>query len=262
MWFFIAVIGMIVAYVSGRKWGNQLYNYYRPRLMPYIRRKYRPVVGSSLQSVETDASINAKKKFDLESVLSMSTDDYRKASLFATGSFDQDFPLPDLIGNTEILTEEHREKLCGHLPARAEGYSWSLVFSTSQNGFSLNSLYRKLARIESPILIVIQDTENNVFGALTSCSLHVSELFYGTGESLLFKFNPSFKVFHWTGENLYFIKGNPESLSIGAGDGKFGLWLDGDLNQGRSQRCSTYANEPLAPQEDFVVKTLECWAFV
>ncbi|XP_031635684.1 oxidation resistance protein 1 isoform X5 [Contarinia nasturtii] len=201
---------------------------------------------------------------DLEGceVLSMSTDDYRKASLFATGSFDQDFPLPDLIGTTEILTEEHREKLCGHLPARAEGYSWSLVFSTSQNGFSLNSLYRKLARIESPILIVIQDTENNVFGALTSCSLHVSELFYGTGESLLFKFNPSFKVFHWTGENLYFIKGNPESLSIGAGDGKFGLWLDGDLNLGRSQRCSTYANEPLAPQEDFVVKTLECWAFV
>lgn len=56
----------------------------------------------------------------------------------------------------------NREKLCGHLPARAEGYSWSLVFSTSQNGFSLNSLYRKLARIESPILIVIQDTENNV----------------------------------------------------------------------------------------------------
>lgn len=38
----------------------------------------------------------------------MSTDDYRKASLFATGSFDLDFPIPDLIGTTEILTEEHR----------------------------------------------------------------------------------------------------------------------------------------------------------
>ncbi|XP_049306470.1 nuclear receptor coactivator 7 isoform X4 [Bactrocera dorsalis] len=195
-------------------------------------------------------------------VLSMSTDDYRKASLFATGSFDLDFPIPDLIGTTEILTEEHREKLCGHLPARAEGYSWSLIFSTSQHGFSLNSLYRKMQKLESPILIVIQDTDNNVFGALTSCSLHVSDHFYGTGESLLYKFNPSFKVFHWTGENLYFIKGNMESLSIGAGDGRFGLWLDGDLNQGRSQSCSTYGNEPLAPQEDFVIKTLECWAFV
>lgn len=60
------------------------------------------------------------------------------------------------------MKKKNREKLCGHLPARAEGYSWSLVFSTSQNGFSLNSLYRKLARIESPILIVIQDTDNNV----------------------------------------------------------------------------------------------------
>ncbi|XP_044569958.1 uncharacterized protein LOC6498859 isoform X3 [Drosophila ananassae] len=195
-------------------------------------------------------------------VLSMSTDEYRKTSLFATGSFDLDFPIPDLIGKTEILTEEHREKLCSHLPARAEGYSWSLIFSTSQHGFALNSLYRKMARLESPVLIVIEDTEHNVFGALTSCSLHVSDHFYGTGESLLYKFNPSFKVFHWTGENMYFIKGNMESLSIGAGDGRFGLWLDGDLNQGRSQHCSTYGNEPLAPQEDFVIKTLECWAFV
>ncbi|XP_055640946.1 uncharacterized protein LOC129778219 isoform X4 [Toxorhynchites rutilus septentrionalis] len=195
-------------------------------------------------------------------VLSMSTDDYRKATLFATSSFDQDFQIPDLIGQTEILSEEHREKLCAHLPARAEGYSWSLVFSTSLHGFSLNSLYRKMHKLESPILIVIEDTDHNVFGALTSCSLHVSDHFYGTGESLLYKFNPHFKVFHWSGENLYFIKGNPESLAIGAGDGKFGLWLDGDLNQGRSQHCSTYSNEPLAPQEDFVIKTLECWAFV
>lgn len=61
-----------------------------------------------------------------------------------------------------LFVNFNREKLCGHLPARAEGYSWSLVFSTSQNGFSLNSLYRKLQRIESPILVVIQDTDNNV----------------------------------------------------------------------------------------------------
>lgn len=44
--------------------------------------------------------------------------------------------------------------------------------------------------------------------------------------------------------------------------GKFGLWLDGDLYLGRTQTCNTYGNEPLAPQEDFVVKTLECWAFL
>ncbi|XP_050085007.1 uncharacterized protein LOC126570930 isoform X3 [Anopheles aquasalis] len=228
----------------------------------YTRESWELLKAPFVKTYNIIKSQTGSNDLDGCEVLSMSTDDYRKATLFASGSFDQDFQIPDLIGQTEILSEEHREKLCAHLPARAEGYSWSLVFSTSLHGFSLNSLYRKMHKLESPILIVIEDTEHNVFGALTSCSLHVSDHFYGTGESLLYKFNPHFKVFHWSGENLYFIKGNPESLAIGAGDGKFGLWLDGDLNQGRSQHCSTYSNEPLAPQEDFVIKTLECWAFV
>ncbi|XP_031345104.1 oxidation resistance protein 1-like isoform X6 [Photinus pyralis] len=177
-------------------------------------------------------------------------------------SLDIDIAPPELVGNTEILTDLHRESLCRHLPARAEGYLWSLVFSTSQHGFSLNSMYRKMNKLESPILLVIEDTDNNVFGALTSCALQVSDHFYGTGESSLFRFSPHFQVYNWTGENLYFIKGNNESLSIGAGDGKFGLWLDGDLYQGRSESCNTYGNDPLTPKVDFVVKTLECWAFV
>jgi len=36
------------------------------------------------------------------------------------------------------------------------------MFSTSQHGFSLNSMYRKMNRLESPILVVIEDTEHNV----------------------------------------------------------------------------------------------------
>ncbi|CAH1962600.1 unnamed protein product [Acanthoscelides obtectus] len=196
-------------------------------------------------------------------VLPMS-EEFRRAFYSTSGapSLDIELQPPDLIGITEILTDHHRECLCRHLPARAEGYAWTLVFSTSQHGFSLNSMYRKMQKLESPILLVIEDTDNNVFGALTSCSLQVSEHFYGTGESLLFTFTPEFKVYNWTGENLYFIKGNNESLSIGAGDGKFGLWLDGDLYLGRSESCKTYGNDPLTPKVDFVVKTLECWAFI
>ncbi|CAL1684367.1 unnamed protein product [Lasius platythorax] len=195
-------------------------------------------------------------------VLSMSEEVRRVLYANSAISLDNEIIVPDLIGTTEILSEEHREQLCRHLPARAEGYQWTLVFSTSQHGFSLNSMYRKMSKIESPILLVIEDTEGNVFGALTSCALHVSDHFYGTGESLLFRFTPRFQCFNWSGDNLYFIKGNNESLAIGAGDGKFGLWLDGDLYQGRTQSCSTYGNDPLAPREDFVVKTLECWAFI
>ncbi|XP_023015045.1 TLD domain-containing protein mustard isoform X8 [Leptinotarsa decemlineata] len=195
-------------------------------------------------------------------VLPMS-EEFRRAFYSSVApSLDIDLSPPDLIGTTEILTDHHRENLCRHLPARAEGYAWTLVFSTSQHGFSLNSMYRKMYKLESPILMVIEDTDNNVFGALTSCALQVSDHFYGTGESSLFSFTPEFKVFNWTGENLYFIKGNNESISIGAGDGKFGLWLDGDLYLGRTESCKTYGNDPLTPKIDFLVKTLECWAFV
>jgi len=169
--------------------------------------------------------------------------------------------LPDLIGTSEILQDDHLQQLSKHMPARVEGYPWTLVFSTSQNGCSLNSLYRKMVGVDSPVLLVIEDTQANVFGAVTSCGLRVSESFYGTGESFLFRFDGHVHVYSWTGENSYFIKGNNESLAIGAGDGRFGLWLDGDLNQGRSQSCKTFANEPLSPNEDFWVKTLECWAF-
>ncbi|XP_050433177.1 oxidation resistance protein 1 isoform X5 [Adelges cooleyi] len=195
-------------------------------------------------------------------VLSMSDELRRAFYANSVNSLDFDSYIPELHGTTEILTEEHRKQLSRHLPARAEGYMWSLVFSTLQHGFSLNSMYRKMSKIESPILLVIQDTQNNVFGALTSCALKMSDHFYGTGESLLYTFCPDFQVYNWTGDNMYFIKGNNESLSIGAGDGKFGLWLDGDLNQGRTEACNTYGNDPLVPEQDFVVKILECWAFL
>jgi hypothetical protein len=99
-----------------------------------------------------------------------------------------------------------------------------------------------------------------VFGALTSCALKVSDHFYGTGESFLFRFKTplvpaassdsascasddqhssgsaspttttantkkqtpgganDLEVFEWTGDNIYFIKGNNESLAIGSGE--------------------------------------------
>ncbi|OWR51466.1 oxygen resistance protein 1 [Danaus plexippus plexippus] len=230
--------------------------------------------------------------FDNDKVLSMS-DELRRA-LYSGASLDMEFSPPDLIGTSEIFTMEHREKLCSVLPARAQGYMWQLTFSTSQHGFSLASMYRKMQRVDSPVLLVIQDTDNNVFGALTSCAFRPSEHFYGTGESLLFSFQreerrlsqtkdehkeagdekdkdkdeqvvplkTKFKYWGWTGDNMYFIRGSNDNISIGAGDGKFGLWLDGDLYLGRTQRCTTYGNEPLTTREDFVVKIMECWTFI
>ena len=105
-----------------------------------------------------------------------------------------------------------------NLIPRAMGYAWMLTFSTETNGFSLGTLYRTLADVEGPCLIVVFDTNANVFGAMTSGKLYPSEHFYGTGESCLYTFYPSFKIFKWTGENNFFTRGNNEGIGFGCGE--------------------------------------------
>ena len=50
-----------------------------------------------------------------------------RRALYASNaaSLDIELFIPDLVGVTEILSEEHRKKLCRHLPARAEGNKYS-----------------------------------------------------------------------------------------------------------------------------------------
>jgi NAD(P)-dependent dehydrogenase (short-subunit alcohol dehydrogenase family) len=170
--------------------------------------------------------------------------------------------LPKLLNTSVILKNEHIEKLSTKLITRALEYNWKLSFSTENNGFSLQSLYRSLASIESPCLIVILDTNKNVFGAMTVSKVYESKhSFYGTGESFLFTFVPEFKVFHWTGENSFFIRSLSDGLEFGCSNGKHGLWFDNDLCHGHSQKCSTYDNEILSSTENFTIESLEVWTF-
>ncbi|MBN3276971.1 OXR1 protein, partial [Polyodon spathula] len=169
--------------------------------------------------------------------------------------------LPVLKDHSVLLEDPHIEKLAQYLPARTQGYPWRLAYSTAVHGTSLKTLYRNMADLDSPVLLVIKDMDNQVFGALTSHPFKVSDHCYGTGETFFYSFNPEFKVFRWSGENSYFIKGNIDSLQLGGGGGYFGLWLDSDLYHGSSYPCETFSNEPLSKKEDFIVQDLEVWAF-
>ena len=50
--------------------------------------------------------------------------------------------IPELEGESEILTEQLITHLADHLPPRTIGTTWRLLFSTNTHGFSLSSLYR------------------------------------------------------------------------------------------------------------------------
>ncbi|XP_014014516.1 nuclear receptor coactivator 7 isoform X1 [Salmo salar] len=167
--------------------------------------------------------------------------------------------LPVLRNHSQLLNDQHLESLANHLPARTQGYPWNLVYSTAIHGTSLKTLYRQMAHIDSPVLLVIKDMEKKVFGAFSSHPFRVSDCCYGTGETFVYSFGPAFKAYRWSGENSYFIRGHMDSLQIGGGGGLFGLWLDADLYYGASFPCHTFNNQPLSTQQDFTVQDLEVW---
>ncbi|XP_048085620.1 oxidation resistance protein 1b isoform X3 [Alosa alosa] len=162
---------------------------------------------------------------------------------------------------SDLLQTEQIEKLAKNLPPRTIGYPWTLAFGTTKHGMSIKTLYRIMQGLDSPVLLVIKDSDGQVFGALASEPFKVSDGFYGTGETFLFTFCPDFEVFKWTGDNMFFMKGDMDSLAFGGGGGEFGLWLDGDLYRGRSHSCKTFGNPMLSKKEDFVVQDIEIWSF-
>ncbi|KAM8737017.1 oxidation resistance protein 1 isoform 2-T2 [Acanthopagrus schlegelii] len=169
--------------------------------------------------------------------------------------------LNNIVASSHILEASDVRELCKELPPRTVGHTWQLAYSTSRHGASLKSLYRKLSSTDSPVLIVIKDALDEIFGAFLSHPLRISETFYGTGETFLFMLRPRFKCFRWTGENSFFIKGDLDSFAIGGGSGHFGLWVDENLYLGRSSPCYTFNNCCLSETDDFRVMELEVWTF-
>ncbi|KAM3603526.1 uncharacterized protein V6R79_024132 [Siganus canaliculatus] len=180
------------------------------------------------------------------------------------GSCDGDLSvdaLPILSDTSDLLQDTHIEKLACRLPARVQGYHWRLAYSTVRHGTSLKTLYRSLVDVDSPVLLVIKDMDNQIFGAFSTHPFRVSEHCYGTGETFLYSFCPEIKVYRWTGENSYFVKGNIDSLQMGGGGGQLGLWLDAELYRGTTTKCATFNNQPLSTQQDFNIHSLEVWTF-
>lgn len=69
-----------------------------------------------------------------------------------------------------------------------------------------------------------------------------------------------FKAFPYTGENDFTMFCQPEYLSVGGGDGHYGLWLDDNLNHGVSETCPTFGNEGLSDEgSKFDVLGVEIW---
>ena len=69
-----------------------------------------------------------------------------------------------------------------------------------------------------------------------------------------------FKAFPYSGVNDYMMLCDATFLSVGGGDGKYGLWLDDTFERGISSPCLTFGNEGLSDEgEKFGILGVELW---
>ncbi|PNW77505.1 hypothetical protein CHLRE_10g439550v5 [Chlamydomonas reinhardtii] len=167
-----------------------------------------------------------------------------------------------LVGDASaILTEGHARALASAIPPLERMKEWTLSYSTTKHGTSLQTLYRKAVPGMATILL-IRDFGGYTFGCYTPDSWRVSPRYYGSGETFVFQLEPYRVAYPWRSmskeKNDYFQYGTPECLAVG-GLGHFAIWVDADLMQGSSGTCGTFGSPCLAHSEDFKVHVVEMW---
>ncbi|KNE70363.1 hypothetical protein AMAG_14503 [Allomyces macrogynus ATCC 38327] len=141
--------------------------------------------------------------------------------------------------------------------------------AAAAHGISLHTLYNRIDACVSKnhvlsrgFVLVILDSNDKLFGAYLSDPLMVHPTFYGTGESFVFEFDHTskeLKAYHWTGLNDFFLLGEPSYFAVGAGDGKFAIYLDSNLEHGKSNPTETFDNPVLASDTTFFCLDCEVW---
>ncbi|ORX57893.1 TLD-domain-containing protein [Piromyces finnis] len=144
--------------------------------------------------------------------------------------------------------------------------SMTLLYSLRMHGSSLRTFYSRSevgSSFQQPQVLVIRDDMDNTFGAFITEAFHTSNHFYGDGECFLWKVDGSniIKIFKWSEKNYFCIYSNDDHISLGAGDGHSGLYLDANLCNGSSAPCETYNNEVLSSEKDFKIIDVELWGY-
>eukprot|EP00908_Phaeocystis_cordata_P000770 Transcript_10851.p1 GENE.Transcript_10851~~Transcript_10851.p1 ORF type:complete len:528 (-),score=139.13 Transcript_10851:996-2549(-) len=99
----------------------------------------------------------------------------------------------DNVVGSCILSDAVLSQLASAMPGRFVSTEWRQLFSTQTHGFSLASLYTRVAGSGASV-VVLRTSRGHVLGALLSDGIRKpqpGQFFYGTGESFLFSVSVS-----------------------------------------------------------------------
>jgi LysM repeat protein len=171
---------------------------------------------------------------------------------------------PTLSDTSLVLNYEQFSELLMCVPEMYRGYEWIPVYVNMNHGTSMSQLMRR-AKVHAPLLIMIKDENGFCFGAYCNESLRDkstgSHSYYGSGECFLWTFRDTQDVvsYTWSKKNDYFILTAEDGLNFGGGN-HYGLWINQDIQRGRTEHSDTFDNDPLAFGTDFEIIKIEIWS--
>jgi len=138
--------------------------------------------------------------------------------------------------------------------------NWRFLYSSLSHAKSLDEMISRIC-YKGPTIMIIKDTEGNMFGAHASTSWCDTEGgWVGNGECFIFSIQPKMAIFHSTGKDENFQMLTQELLALGGTPGNFGLKLNSDLSSGSSSgNIETFHTVQLSQGTEFEVDHVEVW---
>ncbi|CAH8487457.1 unnamed protein product [Schistosoma curassoni] len=152
----------------------------------------------------------------------------------------------EVNNHSEQVVIGNSDKLSVNFPAYWSSSNLNSIYKSEDDGYCLNTVYRKCKDVEGSVLLLIRDTMGVVFGAVMSETMKCSKHFYGTGETFVFHWKPTFKKYCWTKKNYFFMRGSLHSFHIGGQSGRNAIWFDESLKYGCSEPTDTFDNPVLS----------------
>ncbi|CAD8102192.1 unnamed protein product [Paramecium sonneborni] len=172
--------------------------------------------------------------------------------------------VPVLKEPSNCFTNTTYKQIIEQIPAVFRLADWIKYYNLDQDGSSYLNMLQEIKN-KSPIIIIIKDFDNLIFGTYISTEVHQFSFgFKGNGETFLFNQDQEkneIRPYFWTEKNRDFVYCDETGIGIGCGD-KFGLFIDSSLSFGYSNPCETFENIRFTNQEKFKIMHLEVWAIL
>jgi len=165
--------------------------------------------------------------------------------------------LPDLIGESEILTELGMQQIHTWLPNVCKYLTWRKLYASTVDGCSFRTFYRATQKCGAH-LVLIQTVNDYRFGTFIPHDVRPNMKKVPSNEIFVFRIFPPklASCYRWSGLNGNMLCAKSKSYLLGS---QPSILLSDGFKTGSSKPSETFESPTLSKQITFDIQCIEIW---